>query len=95
MKIEINADGKGEATITIDGVDMKVEIQPGMTSLEGCPADEKEEIMGSMIAGQLYDLVAKIDSSISMAEEYMGDDFNTWCKMPDHVAEAAYDEIVL
>lgn len=94
MKIEIEWNCSYEATLRIDGRELKVLMRPGETRLEGVKGKDCENTLGGIIARELFGKIGDFMQAESlMFEETAWDPEpkTTWRRMSDEVAESVYD----
>lgn len=94
MKIEIEWNCSYEATMRIDGRELKVKMRPGVTSLEGVKGKDTDSTLGGIVASELYSKIADfMQAEAILFEETAWDPVPavTWRRMPEAVADAVYD----
>jgi hypothetical protein len=96
MKIEIEWNCSYEATLRIEGRELKVEMRPGITSLVGLKKGESENTLGGMIASALYSKIGDAMQAEAIVYEETAEDPSpklAWKRLPDAVADKVYDRI--
>lgn len=95
-KIEIEWECSYEATLRINGREMKVEMRPGITSLEGIKEPQISNTLGGQIASALFGKIGDIMQAHAIAEEDLspgGDQDVMWKRMSNHLAGAVEHRI--
>lgn len=96
MKIEIEWNCSYEATIRINGREMRVEMRPGITQLTGINSPETEETLGGLIAGELYGKIGdfmQAEAKITDAIDPAGERDVTWERLDDESIELFNDRV--
>lgn len=94
MKIEIEFNSSYEATVNIDGRELKLEGRRGMWTFEGMTCDEGEGTIGGIVANKLMMPLIDILQGWMPDEESPDDDcWETWEKLTESAADEVYDAI--
>lgn len=93
MKIEIEWNCSYEASLRIDGRELKVKMSPGEIRLDGVKGKDTDSTLGGIIAGELFGKIGDfMQAEATLFEETAWDPVpeTTWRRMPDSVADAVY-----
>ena len=91
MKIEIEWNSSTDATLRIDGREMKIELRGRMTSLKGAGSDNT---IGYLFADSLFGKVADFMQAEASATEF-NPDLKTWDVITDDAILGEIEDCLL